>query len=634
MLTSLITSFILTFIWPYVFGAVSSLILFIFEHFTRPFNFSGGDNWFAKLLSPDLINVIVKIMVSAGVVLAVFILAYNLFKLFFAGISRRAESPISLCFRALFAIFLCYWIIDIVYYVFFPMFQWFLDMVHGITVNWATTGVDAMANLFSYNADFDTATNVASKIGWAFEGQNKSLLMSIIILIFTIKAFMSMIKLVTEMAERYLLINVLTISGPLVAPTIISNSTMEIFVSWTRMLIANSLVLVFNSLGMIMLHAGFITLGEHLSSGGLLSEGLLWMITYSALIKVVQKFDVYLAQLAFKIQAIGGDGRNRSALGILMMGASLAGRGSKFANRVADDGGLLAHTKYNAGGLLGFFGGRFGNDASAKLSQETIENKAALLYQTKKGSVANKMAENAKNGVGPSGRIANLYSNNLPSSSAPQSKQSFVPLDDIKSPNPYVSMASEERRTKLDELKPQFNDKDDDVAASAMSEAGKIYMANSGVFDEKASFDEPRFEEATLGMQKYREALDKSDDAATGMSIIESEQSSFETLLRRTESAEQSGLLPQGSADSVKIAHQSFVNEANTRGLMGTAVSTEMPEDGVSHRVTIQRKSDSRSQGKEEAPIGKAYDAFGREAEIKPKPSKRPNRDNGKGENK
>jgi hypothetical protein len=389
MIASLLVSLLITFLYPFAYSVVAAVINALFDIFTKPFNFNatGNKNWFAILLSPDLINVIIKIMISAGVVLAIFILAYNLFKLFFAGISKRAESPISLCFRALLAIFLCYWIVDIVYYVVFPMFQWFLDMVKNITVSGATSGFDAIKELFSWNPagpdNGDIFQEAADKFGFVIAGNTlREIALPILLLIFTIKAMISMFKLVTEMAERYLLVNVLAISGPLVAPTIISNSTMEIFVSWTRMMIANSLVLVFNALGMIMIQAGFISLGVGLSSSGFIN-GITYMILFSALIKVVQKFDVYLAQLAFKIQAIGDGGRGKSALGILMMGASLAGRGSKWANRVADAGGLAAYTKANIGGLFGLFGGRLGNDTSFKLSEEKMINEG-ILYGIKK----------------------------------------------------------------------------------------------------------------------------------------------------------------------------------------------------------------------------------------------------------
>lgn len=373
MIGSLLLSLFMSFIYPLIYASVAAVIKILFDQFTAPFNFSDGTNWFAQLLTPDLLNLVIKVMISAGVVLAVFLLAYNLFKLFFSGLSRRAESPFAICLRALLAIFLCYWIIDIVYIGVFPMFQWFLNMVKGITVNDFTTGytgfingLTGLVNITGQDNDFATYANAMNLGGYALEGNLFIVIWPIILIIFLIKTLMSMFKLVTEMAERYLLVNVLVISGPLVAPTIISNSTMEIFISWTRMLIANSLVLIFNTLGMIMMQAGFIVMGANVSTNSI-GRAILWMVTYSALIKVIQKFDVYLAQLAFKIQAIGGDGKNRSVLGMLLMGASMAGRGNKFAATVAQEGGLKNHWNAARANVIGMFTNGYNNPRAAEL---------------------------------------------------------------------------------------------------------------------------------------------------------------------------------------------------------------------------------------------------------------------------
>ncbi len=376
---TIIVSVLMSFIAPFLFAGAAAIINFIFEHFTNPFRFtytaedgSGVTNWFVDMLGADLLNIIVKIMIGAGVVLAVFILAFNFFKLFLSGISKRVDSPISLCIRAVMAIFLSYWIIDIVYKIVFPIFQWLLDKVNNITVSGSTSIMEAISGFYtlthstaSSSFGLDANSSFMTDISSALAGLSSNisydilggLLTTIIFVIFFFKTIISVFKLIAEMAERYILINVLTVCSPMIMPTIISNGTMQVFVSWIQMMIANCLVLIFNSLGMIMLKAAFISVGIHCSvlgnNGESWTSAIMSMIIFVALIKVVQKFDVYLAQLAFKIQAIGGDNKGMTISGLLALNSKIG----KNAAQISNSGGLKNAIGEKAGNFLGVFNG-------------------------------------------------------------------------------------------------------------------------------------------------------------------------------------------------------------------------------------------------------------------------------------
>lgn len=394
---TIIVSVLTSFLAPLIFAGAASTFSFIFEHFTNPFRFTyvdndgnGITNWFVDMVGADLLNIIVKIMISAGVVLAVFILAVNLFKLFASGISRRIDSPISLCIRAVMAIFLSYWIIDIVYEVAFPIFQWLLDKVNNITISSGETVMSAINSFYSItkstpSSSFGLDANTSYMTDWksAIEGLTSNatydvlggVLTTIIFIIFFFKSIISMFKLIAEMAERYLLVNVLTICSPMIMPTIISNGTIQVFVSWVQMMLANCLVLVFNSLGMIMLKMAFINVGIHCSAYG--NNGISWtsaitsMIVYVALIKVVQKFDVYLAQLAFKIQAIGGDNKGMTVGGLLALGA----KAQKNAADISKAGGFKNAVGEKVGNFVGVFSGNR-DGLAGKLSKGAQDYKA------------------------------------------------------------------------------------------------------------------------------------------------------------------------------------------------------------------------------------------------------------------
>lgn len=203
------------------------------------------------------------------------------------------------------------------------------------------------------------------------------------------------------MAERYLLVNVLTVCSPMIMPTVISDSTMQIFLSWIRMMIANCLVLIFNSLGMIMLNVAFVNVGSActaivgMSGSGRWMRPITAMVVFVALIKVVEKFDVYLAQLAFKIQAIGGNDTGPTLGGLIALG----GKANKNAAQVAQAGGLGNYLGEKAGNVLGFFGGNRSGLAK-NLSQNATEYRAASKEEARQlghGALADRQNEDEIN---------------------------------------------------------------------------------------------------------------------------------------------------------------------------------------------------------------------------------------------
>ncbi len=413
---NILFSVILGFVTPLIFSGASAVMTFIFDTFTRPFQFTyeqgQGTNWFVEMLGSDLLNIVVKIMISAGVVLAIFMLAVNIFKLFFAGFSKRVESPIALCIRAVMSIFLSYWIIDIVYKVVFPMFQWMLDKVNNITINTGKTVSQSISDMYSLveqtsASDFGLSegTNFVDKLAGAISGTSYgsvgTIITAIVFIVFFIKSIIALFRLIAEMAERYLLVNVLTVCSPMIMPTVISDSTMQIFLSWIRMMIANCLVLIFNSLGMIMLNVAFVNVGSActaivgMSGSGRWMRPITAMVVFVALIKVVEKFDVYLAQLAFKIQAIGGNDTGPTLGGLIALG----GKANKNAAQVAQAGGLGNYLGEKAGNVLGFFGGNRSGLAK-NLSQNATEYRAANKEEARQlghGALADRQNEDEIN---------------------------------------------------------------------------------------------------------------------------------------------------------------------------------------------------------------------------------------------
>ena len=298
------------------------------------------------------------------------------------------------------------------YIVVFPMFQWMLDKVNIITFNTGKTVSQSISDMYSLveqtsASDFGLSegTNFVDKLAGAISGTSYgsvgTIITAIVFIVFFIKSIIALFRLIAEMAERYLLVNVLTVCSPMIMPTVISDSTMQIFLSWIRMMIANCFVLIFNSLGRIMWNVAFVNVGSActaivgMSGSGRWMRPITAMVVFVALIKVVEKFDVYLAQLAFKIQAIGGNDTGPTLGGLIALGS----KANKNAAQVAQAGGLGNYLGEKAGNVLGFFGGNRSGLAK-NLSQNATEYRAASKEEARQlghGALADRQIEDEIN---------------------------------------------------------------------------------------------------------------------------------------------------------------------------------------------------------------------------------------------
>ena len=109
----------------------------------------------------------------------------------------------------------------------------------------------------------------------------------------------------------------------------------------------------------------------------------------------MEKFDVYLAKLAFKIQAIGGNDTGPTLGGLIALG----GKANKNAAQVAQAGGLGNYLGEKAGNVLGFFGGNRSGLAK-NLSQNATEYRAASKEEARQlghGALADRQNEDEIN---------------------------------------------------------------------------------------------------------------------------------------------------------------------------------------------------------------------------------------------
>lgn len=325
----------------------------------------------------------------------------------FGGPVTEAENPWTLLARsALFAVLVAYAK---------PIFLTTLDIARAPYT--ALMDISMTAEDFSFAGVEQTLTNglvtivsVASVVG----------LMLLIIL--EVALGWNYFKLLLETVERYIVVGVLCYTSPLAFSMGASQTTVQVFKSWCRMVGSQLFLMVMN---VWFLRAFNSSVGQYIGNGGALSNGqgsiFLWFFCALAFLKVAQKFDGYLSSLGMSVaqtgssmgmellmmaRVIGGGTR-----GVKSAGSVFGGRGtasaqttgsfaSEFANRfkgnsyVRDavvDGGI----RMGAGGGLGFVGRAFGGMAArsgAVLTGESISSVASRSPDIS-GSIAGEIAD-------------------------------------------------------------------------------------------------------------------------------------------------------------------------------------------------------------------------------------------------
>ena len=167
----------------------------------------------------------VFVATAIGVILLLWV--WNLFKNFGLGFGSEAEDPIKLSIRSILFILLAYYADDII------------DMalnIGGTPYDWILTS--ALTNL-SF-ADFNSV--MLTIIGVCANGA-----VTLIVLILVLILAWNYIKLLFETAERYVLLGVLVFTAPIAFALGASQSTVNIFKSWCRMLAGQMFLLLMNA---------------------------------------------------------------------------------------------------------------------------------------------------------------------------------------------------------------------------------------------------------------------------------------------------------------------------------------------------------------------------------------------------
>ena len=166
----------------------------------------------------------------------------------------------------------------------------------------------------------------------------------LLVIIFGIIVMFKVFKLLLEIAERYVILAMLTITAPLAFAMGGSKSTSEIFTGWCRMFGSMCLLMVTNVIFFKMLLSVLATVPSGL-------DVLPWIVLILTIVKVARKADAIVTRIGLN-PAITGDSLGRGLPGTLtyMVVRSAASQITKTVGKSAGSGGKGAAPNAPCGG--------------------------------------------------------------------------------------------------------------------------------------------------------------------------------------------------------------------------------------------------------------------------------------------
>lgn len=284
LITSLIT-IIISFFSGLLLEGMNSIMDGFGESFHN--NFGSSLKIFYDYFGKDLFNDITDFLCGLSVFLIMVLLVIGIFRNITSGLGFAGENPLMMLGRVFGAV--------IVTFSIQPMFIWIYEEIFG-------TVFEQIKNLAG-----NESGGAFSSFAASFEA---SIFPSLVFLFFTIMIFKSMLELVIEFVERYLMVSMLILLSPLAACAIVLKSTMKTFSTYCKMFFSHLLLLIMTSLTLTMLISCInYVLAEGMETGigtGLISQFLPLIIIY-AFTRIAERIDNYINDVGLRVGVTGGD---------------------------------------------------------------------------------------------------------------------------------------------------------------------------------------------------------------------------------------------------------------------------------------------------------------------------------------
>ena len=185
-----------------------------------------------------------------------------------------------------------------------------------------------------------------------------ALISGIIAIIFMFMICINFLKLLIEMFERYLMVNLLVFFSPLVASAMTLESTMKVFQTYLKMFFGQMMILMMNLVSLRIIVSGLHHAGEAFA-GKLTIEGInstilpfVVLLIVLAMLKIAQKLDNYMRDIGMVVGISGGNLTDEIIGTAHTLKPMIFGKGNKGSG---GSGGSSVLSGLAAGGIVGAF---------------------------------------------------------------------------------------------------------------------------------------------------------------------------------------------------------------------------------------------------------------------------------------
>lgn len=269
-----------------------------------------------------------KAFTSIGFSLCLLFMVLALFRNIFSGLGFAGEKPLKMGIRFIIAIFIVLYAGTFMTYIFENTFKSMYE-----TVDAVGSGINgAGATLQGLNSPGGFAASAAQSAV-----ENGVIIQLVVALIVIILIALNLFKLLIEMVERYLMVNVLIFFAPLIGASVTLESTIKVFQTYCKMFFGHLMLLLLNIVSLRIVGSGLNQLSFDLDPINEVSHTIIFadILLIVAFLKIAQRFDSYLRDIGVTVGITGGNLTDE----ILTAGKTISHTAGKILGGSSDKGG-------------------------------------------------------------------------------------------------------------------------------------------------------------------------------------------------------------------------------------------------------------------------------------------------------
>lgn len=239
-------------------------------------------------------NPLISLFIGVGLALCLGLVLVGIMKSIMSGFGWTNESPLKMIGRLAIGMFLCIYLYkfltDFIYggedSIFYLMFGWSANTIEKLT-NTTIGNIDAL--------DAITSIGAASISGIAY---------NLLLIFLSVAILTNFIKLLLELFERYILLNVAIICSPLAPAGLVLESTTKVFSGYLKFVFGQMMILWLDNVFFAM-SIGALRYASTLMIGYQALRTIIAMLALLAFLKIFQRLDNYMRDIGMVIGITG-----------------------------------------------------------------------------------------------------------------------------------------------------------------------------------------------------------------------------------------------------------------------------------------------------------------------------------------